>query len=207
MTLSKMTVCSSEGRTEEYVLSADGSDIETHDLTGKIKVKLDNPFVFYAVESISPGAVAFTLKNGSRKTINNGQLAQTPLDVVIAMPLGGTESGLFRQPRVGEEVLVVQEENVGNYLMGYVPHVKEGEGGFSADNAAGNMAQEEPRTHLPAKNRKPDFQRTRARITGIKRPNNKEHRFWGTVWTGAALRKNGSVRPGNHPQVRRSPFN
>jgi hypothetical protein len=36
------------------------------------------------------------------------------------MPVGGTESGLFRFPRVGEKVLVGTEENT-HYLMGYLP--------------------------------------------------------------------------------------
>ncbi|MDR2444514.1 MAG: phage baseplate assembly protein V [Spirochaetaceae bacterium] len=36
------------------------------------------------------------------------------------MPLGGTDSGLFRFPRVGEKVLVGTEEGR-NYLMRYIP--------------------------------------------------------------------------------------
>jgi hypothetical protein len=41
------------------------------------------------------------------------------------MPLGGTESGLFRFPRVGEKVLVGIASNA-NYLMGYIPTYSEG---------------------------------------------------------------------------------
>jgi hypothetical protein len=137
-----MIVCSSAGRTEIYTTS-DGNNIETVDLVGKIMVKVNNPFVFYAVESISTGLVNL-LYNGKMLTKMNGQLAAdtTSLrEVLIVMPLGGTESGLFRQPRVGDRVLVAQEGGF-NYLMGYMPSLdKEYGNNFSADNAAANMAQ------------------------------------------------------------------
>ncbi len=40
--------------------------------------------------------------------------------VNIVMPLGGSESGLFRYPKKGEKILVGVEEN-GSFLMGYLP--------------------------------------------------------------------------------------
>jgi hypothetical protein len=41
--------------------------------------------------------------------------------VTILMPLGGTQSGLFRFPKVGEKVLVAHESGTTGYLLGYVP--------------------------------------------------------------------------------------
>jgi hypothetical protein len=57
--------------------------------------------------------------------------------VQIVMPLGGTESGLFRFPRVGETVLVGTEEEA-HYLMGYMPSE---DAHFSTGNAAQTKAQ------------------------------------------------------------------
>jgi hypothetical protein len=42
-------------------------------------------------------------------------------DVKIVMPLGGSESGLFRYPKVGEKVLVSQSSSGVYYLIGYLP--------------------------------------------------------------------------------------
>ena len=46
----------------------------------------------------------------------------TVVTVKIVMPLGGADSGLFRFPRVGEQVLVSQADSTGEYfLLGYIP--------------------------------------------------------------------------------------
>jgi hypothetical protein len=80
------------------VTDADG--IVPEDKKGTIVHPLDEPYKFYIVVS------------------------STPTQVQIVMPLGGTESGLFRFPRVGEQVLVQSEGTTTAtvyYLMGYVP--------------------------------------------------------------------------------------
>jgi len=41
--------------------------------------------------------------------------------VNIVMPLGGSQSGLFRYPKKGEKILVGVEDNAGAFLMGYMP--------------------------------------------------------------------------------------
>ena len=51
--------------------------------------------------------------------------------VDIVMPIGGSESALFRYPKEGEKVLVGIEEDGNNYLMGYLPSKKEKDNIFS----------------------------------------------------------------------------
>jgi hypothetical protein len=58
----------------------------------------NDPYRFYA-----------TLEDGEK-----------PSEIIMVMPLGGTESGLFRYPKIGDGILVGIEENL-PYLMGYLP--------------------------------------------------------------------------------------
>jgi hypothetical protein len=102
MTLSEMIVCSPDGRLEQSTVSADNTP-ETVSLLGSIMMKENEPFYFYAVNSITAEPKAESI-----------------FEVLVVMPLGGKESGLFRQPRIGERVLVGKEGGH-NYLMGYVP--------------------------------------------------------------------------------------
>jgi len=63
-----------------------------------------NPYKFYAR---APWAAA-------------SEVAQ----VALVMPVGGAEAGLYRFPRIGEQVLVAVDttgENVSRYLLGYLP--------------------------------------------------------------------------------------
>jgi hypothetical protein len=88
--------------TEYTVSDAEGNTAESK-FIGTIVGVPGNPFVFYVRNPGTPGQ---------------------PLEVQIVMPLGGTESGLFRFPRVGEQVLVGTETASGtnlHYLMGYIP--------------------------------------------------------------------------------------
>jgi hypothetical protein len=104
MTVSEMIVCDSGG-------------VVTGEL-GEIKmVSADDPFAFYAGGSITTEA-------------NGNQMVNDVKRVKIVMPLGGNESGLFRQPRVGEKVLVGVESDE-HYLMGYLP-TKDGDNPFTA---------------------------------------------------------------------------
>jgi hypothetical protein len=50
-------------------------------------------------------------------------LAPVPVIFVIniLMPMGGKESGLFRYPKAGEQVIVDQDSDNNYYLMGYLP--------------------------------------------------------------------------------------
>jgi hypothetical protein len=57
-----------------------------------------NPYRFYAI-----------LKEG-----------EEPAEVIMVMPLGGTESGLFRYPKIGDKVLAGVTGKL-YYLMGYIP--------------------------------------------------------------------------------------
>ena len=53
--------------------------------------------------------------------------------VDIVMPIGGSESALFRYPKEGEKVLVAIEDD-GNYLMGYLPAKKEKDNIFTGED-------------------------------------------------------------------------
>ncbi|MDR2404739.1 MAG: phage baseplate assembly protein V [Spirochaetaceae bacterium] len=90
MTVATYTVSDAEGNTTEQA--------------GKIVGISKDPFRFY-------------VSNPDKEPKDN----QEPfLKVQIVMPLGGREAGLFRFPRVGEQVLV-GTEGLSNYLMGYIP--------------------------------------------------------------------------------------
>ncbi|MDR2743031.1 MAG: hypothetical protein LBB98_12885, partial [Treponema sp.] len=89
---------------DEYTVSDEQGKSEEKK-RGTIVTKQGDPFIFYV-----------------KNTNTNTDITSTPaLEVKISMPLGGTESGLFRYPRVGEKVLVVTNESSSNYLMGYIP--------------------------------------------------------------------------------------
>jgi hypothetical protein len=45
----------------------------------------------------------------------------SPTKVNIVIPMGGPQSGLFRFPRIGEQVLICQDDAKGYYLIGFVP--------------------------------------------------------------------------------------
>jgi len=47
-------------------------------------------------------------------------------DVRIVMPLGGAESGIFRQPQIGEKILVNKNAD-GYFLLGFIPTFTPGE--------------------------------------------------------------------------------
>jgi hypothetical protein len=141
MKLDKMIVCNGSGQTETYHLSEDGSIITTF-LEGEVITVAGDPFAFYVVRSIERGDVVVTGQvNGAATNVtkNNGQKVQGNNDVMevqIVMPLGGKESGLFRQPRVGEKVLIGTEEtDSANYLMGYIPSLDEENSYFSPSMA------------------------------------------------------------------------
>ncbi|MDR0722269.1 MAG: hypothetical protein LBF75_05680 [Treponema sp.] len=82
----------------EYTVSDEQGSTENK--KGEIVAKQGDPFSFYVY--------------------NSNDSANPAIAVRIVMPLGGTESGLFRYPRVGEKVLVGTEESF-HYLMGYIP--------------------------------------------------------------------------------------
>ena len=81
----------------ECTVSDSNGAIDTAAYVGTIVTKNGAPFTFYI-----------------RGTENQ------PQEVKIIMPLGGTQAGLFRYPRVGEKVLV-GVEGASRYLMGYIP--------------------------------------------------------------------------------------
>jgi hypothetical protein len=84
-----------------------------------------NPYMFYAAETIASAGETIEAK-----------------EVQIALPIGGSLSGLYRFPRVGERILVAETDE-GNYLMGYLasstltPFLDDTESG--ADNIAGTL--------------------------------------------------------------------
>ena len=81
----------------ECTVSDSSGAIDTAAYVGTIVTKKGAPFTFYI-----------------RGTENQ------PQEVKIIMPLGGTQAGLFRYPRVREKVLV-GVEGASRYLMGYIP--------------------------------------------------------------------------------------
>ncbi|MDR3337967.1 MAG: phage baseplate assembly protein V, partial [Treponema sp.] len=79
MAFTRMTVCNSSNQIldeEKYT----------------IKTKSDDKFAFYVQ------------RTGKDPTTSN--TLTTPMIVTMIIPMGGPESGLFRYPRVGEEVLI-----------------------------------------------------------------------------------------------------
>ena len=64
----------------------------------------------------------------------NMDKGKTKYIVDIVMPIGGSESALFRYPKEGEKVLVGIETDGNNYLMGYLTSKKEKDNIFTGDN-------------------------------------------------------------------------
>jgi hypothetical protein len=148
MKVEKMIVCNGSGQTETYRLNSEDGSVITTFLEGEVITVANDPFAFYAVRSVLRGAVEVAGQvNGVATTVkkNNGQKAQgntTIKEVQIVMPLGGKESGLFRQPRVGEKVLIGTEETEGaNYLMGYIPSSNKKEDSYFSPAGADKKAE------------------------------------------------------------------
>ncbi|MDR3301904.1 MAG: hypothetical protein LBT01_05145 [Spirochaetaceae bacterium] len=79
---------------EMTVCDADGAITNAG---ARVRADNNNPYMFYALN----GSTIFIVK--------------------ILMPLGGTQSGLFRFPQIGEKVLVAQSSGSTGHLLGYVP--------------------------------------------------------------------------------------
>jgi hypothetical protein len=93
-----MTVCDGNGKTV-VANNPSGGTLAC--------ISKNDPYRFYAITNTS----------GAVKT-----------EVVMMMPLGGIESGLFRFPKVGDKILVAQSERGGSedsYLMGYLPNTSD----------------------------------------------------------------------------------
>ncbi|MDR1251197.1 MAG: hypothetical protein LBK62_03420, partial [Treponema sp.] len=67
-------------------------------------VAVPNPYLFYAAETV----------------IEDDSQEVPAREVQIVLPVGGSLSGLYRFPRVGERILVAETDG-GNFLMGYLP--------------------------------------------------------------------------------------
>ncbi|MDR2096666.1 MAG: hypothetical protein LBP76_14280 [Treponema sp.] len=90
------------------MIVTNASGIVKEEEKGQIITAINDPFTFYAVNMIGGGIVPLS------------DDAQIP-EVKMVMPLGGTDSGLFRHPRIGDRILVAAEAGGINYLMGYMP--------------------------------------------------------------------------------------
>jgi hypothetical protein len=60
-------------------------------------------------------------------------------EVLVTMPVGGPEAGLFRYPRVGENILVAIDDNSDNYLVGYLPNTSNQD--FTTDDVQNNYGE------------------------------------------------------------------
>jgi len=79
---------------------------------GDTEVITKYPFDFYAAETI----------NTSEPEPNEDSSVTDPArEVRIIMPMGGVNSGMFRQPHVGEKILVGETADGGLFLIGFVP--------------------------------------------------------------------------------------
>ncbi|MDR3160113.1 MAG: hypothetical protein LBU28_00685, partial [Spirochaetaceae bacterium] len=56
-------------------------------------------------------------------TENTWDTATDRIVINIVMPIGGAETGLYRFPKIGESVLVDEDDANNFYLLGYVPSV------------------------------------------------------------------------------------
>jgi hypothetical protein len=99
MAIEKRTVSDEKGNT----FSSPGG---TQDITGTIQAKGNNPYIFYVQHAQTVNGVTVL----SADTVN------------IVLPVGGSVSGFYRFPRVGENVLVENVEGVGYCLLGYLPN-------------------------------------------------------------------------------------
>jgi len=114
------------------------------------EVNRGNHFQFYARESLSPKTEAVIktesiTQEGSSDTISNNYIeykigndhySDYVREVQIIMPLGGDNSGIFRQPKVGEKVLVLVSDDNRHYLQGFIPETDED---FSTENENGGI--------------------------------------------------------------------
>jgi hypothetical protein len=104
-----MTVTNSQGRTFEpaTATAAKKNLIGTHAYMYKDAANTQkDPYRFWAVE------------------IPDQEGTLEAFEIIMVIPLGGAYSGLYRYPRIGEEVLVGLQETGGSvvrYLMGYIP--------------------------------------------------------------------------------------
>jgi hypothetical protein len=127
MKLIKMTVTDSMGRT--YILPKweEGKELKLEDidiLIGKYA------YVYKAAEpseTAEPDAEPQYVKDPYRFWATAAPNVLTKAEaheILMTMPLGGARSGLYRYPRIGEQVLVAVEDTGGSaeyYQMGYVP--------------------------------------------------------------------------------------
>ncbi|MDR2500777.1 MAG: phage baseplate assembly protein V [Treponema sp.] len=121
MGLKKLTVCNASGK-----ISQKTDNKET--LKGTIVPAVDSLYDFYAGTPNDAGD-AITEKETESPTL-------VPYQITLLLPVGGNVSGLFRFPRVGEQVLVELGDNSQNYLIGYVPSEDISEGtSFTPDTS------------------------------------------------------------------------
>ncbi|MDR1635936.1 MAG: hypothetical protein LBR93_01230, partial [Treponema sp.] len=97
---------------------------------------------------------------------SSGSNPYTPVNMVA--PMGGPQSGLFRFPRVGERVLICQDDSGNYHLVGFVPNpesapfypegalknmtLTEAEDALSeAEKEKGEMSEEEDKTAIQKK--------------------------------------------------------
>jgi hypothetical protein len=99
MSIEARTVSDSQGRIADYMNGNDKVSIEG-------TIKQSNIYTFYAVNTPETDVQEITL----------------------VLPVGGSISGIYRFPRVGEKVLVEMGTS-GNYLLGYIP--SEGDNPFA----------------------------------------------------------------------------
>jgi hypothetical protein len=114
--LTQMTVTDKWCRIEESIgtivtvpdpnlASADSETTPDPNLTpADSETVIPDPYLFYASETL----------------IWTKDQTVPAKEIQMVQPLGGSQSGLYRFPRVGEDVLVA-ETSRGNFLMGYVP--------------------------------------------------------------------------------------
>ena len=112
------------------------------------EANMGNHFQFYARESLSPKTLAVLktetiTQEGSADTtsyrieytIGMDRYSDYVREVQIIMPLGGSNSGMFRQPKVGEKVLVLVSDDNKYYLQGFIPETKEDFSTFDGESS------------------------------------------------------------------------
>jgi len=123
--LIQMTVTNEHGKTPSNLMGE--VYLKTMTVKRKVKVKKEDgtegweypnktvkdPFTFYAIEAVVP-------ENTKDPVDEKGNVILPGHEVRIVMPLGGIESGIFRQPQVGEKVLISKTAD-GYFLFGFIP--------------------------------------------------------------------------------------
>ncbi|MDR2521624.1 MAG: phage baseplate assembly protein V [Spirochaetaceae bacterium] len=134
MAIREQTVCDAAGN----ISVKDSKGQET--VKGTLQPVDSNPYRFYA-------------------GVADGDAIQpkTGITVQMVLPVGGDTSGLYRFPRVGEQVLVEVGGGENNYLLGYVPQNTEGNmafapGASATETEAKKMIGEKQGTMLRYKN-------------------------------------------------------